>query len=65
MQRVAIGFALLLLCASSARAEGWRDFTGQPAPEVSAVQWLNHEGEAPSLKSLKGKAWLLVFMGVG
>ena len=34
---------------------------GSDAPAIEASAWFNHEGPAPSLENLKGKAILLEF----
>jgi len=36
---------------------------GQPAPAIVATSWLNWEGDAPTVESLKGRVVLLEFWG--
>ncbi len=58
--------ALLLACALLAIAAfAWfaSPTKGQPAPPITAGQWLNHTGPAPTLESLRGKWVLLDFWG--
>lgn len=64
MRRLAIAVVAVGLFASSARAEGWRDLAGQPAPAITASRWLNVEGGSVTPKTLKGRVWLLNFIGV-
>jgi len=64
MRRLAIATAAVVLLVSSATAGGWRDLAGQPAPAISAARWLNVEGDPVTLESLKGRVWLLNFIGI-
>jgi hypothetical protein len=64
MRRAIWGGLVLGVLASVAGAGGWRELVGASAPEISAARWLNApEDEEPSLRTLKGRAWLLCFMG--
>ena len=54
--------ALLALPA----AADWTKMDGQAVPGISAKAWLNTEkGEEPSVRSLKGKVYLLEFFSTG
>jgi len=64
MRRIALASLVLGSFATAATAEGWKNLVGLAAPEVSATQWLNVSGAAPSLATLKGKVWLLNFIGI-
>jgi len=64
MRRVAIASLVLGSLAVTAAAGGWQELDGQPAPEFTASQWLHASEGTPSKKSLKGKVWLLNFIGI-
>lgn len=63
MKHWAIGIAVLLLASAPATAD-WHVLDGKPAPEISAASWMNVEGPTPTLETLRGKVWLLNFIGV-
>ncbi|MEO6595987.1 MAG: redoxin domain-containing protein [Planctomycetota bacterium] len=56
--RVALLGALTLVTANAQQPT-----VGQPAPAVVATSWLNWQGDAPTLDSLKGRVVLLEFWG--
>ncbi len=66
MRKVMASFALVAAAsaATPAFSEGWKQLDGQPAPAFLASQWLNVEGPAPSRERLKGRVWLLNFVGI-
>ena len=55
-----ISLSLLVTGASLSAQSGWKTLDGQPAPAVTASDWINADGE-PSVSALKGKVWLLYF----
>lgn len=52
---------LLALTATIPAQDGWRDLTGKPVPYFETVAWLNVDGTAPTLASLRNRVWLLKF----
>ena len=58
-------FLCSVLLAAPARAE-WNKLNGQAVPAIEADAWLNLGKEkAPTVKSLKGKVYLLEFFSTG
>jgi peroxiredoxin len=60
---MAIGLALALAAplVGAARADGWRHMDGEPCPPIQAESWLNAGDVVPSLETLQGSPFLLVF----
>ncbi len=54
-------FASALLVAT--HCPGQHPSVGQDAPPIHAAKWLNWQGDAPTLESLKGRVVLLEFWG--
>lgn len=65
MRKAMFALIILGLLSTYAAADGWRDFEGKAAPEITASEWLHVSAGTPSLKGLKGKVWLLNFVGMG
>ncbi len=60
--RTVIATAIALVTIGAlASADGWKKLDGKRVPALEASDWLNVEGETPTLESLKGKVWLLEF----
>ena len=59
--RPSLRFVLLGLVAAPVFAQ--KPKVGEPAPAIEASAWLNWEGAAPTLESLKGRVVLLEFWG--
>ena len=64
MARVMFLVGCLAFVSATARADGWRQLDGKPAPEIAAESRMNVGGGALSRDALKGKVWLLNFFGI-
>ena len=65
-KHVFLGAAVAIACLlahTTPAAAGWRQLEGKRARNFSAASWLHVTGDKPTRKGLKGKVWLLAFMG--